>query len=144
MWKRRWCPVGFPCKTINTGVGSITSQVQLLQAATARIKFEKANYLKQTHGYIYTFSWLILVVHPVNERRRYFVTTSLIGWVQAYNQPCITYKVIYLVQYNFIHGLPPTRELLVLTLVLSCAIISCPPRGVCRWWVGGFKCTAPH
>ena len=26
---------------------------------------------------------LILGLHPVNERRRYFVTTSLIGWAQA-------------------------------------------------------------
>ena len=34
---------------------------------------------------IYTFSRytrLILGLHPANERRRYFVTTSLIGWVQ--------------------------------------------------------------
>ena len=27
---------------------------------------------------------LILGLHPANERRRYFVTTSFIGWVQAY------------------------------------------------------------
>ena len=26
---------------------------------------------------------LILGLHPANERRRHFVTTSLIGWVQA-------------------------------------------------------------
>ena len=26
---------------------------------------------------------LILGLHPANERRRYFVTTSLIGWAQA-------------------------------------------------------------
>ena len=26
---------------------------------------------------------LILGLRPANERRRYFVTTSLIGWVQA-------------------------------------------------------------
>ena len=25
---------------------------------------------------------------PANERQCYFVTTSLIGWAQAYNQPC--------------------------------------------------------
>ena len=29
---------------------------------------------------------LILGLHPANERRCYFVTTSLIGWVQAWNQ----------------------------------------------------------
>ena len=28
---------------------------------------------------------LILGLRPANERRRYFVTTSLIGWVQAHN-----------------------------------------------------------
>ena len=31
---------------------------------------------------------LILGLRPANERRRYFVTTSLIGWAQAENQPC--------------------------------------------------------
>ena len=33
-------------------------------------------------------SGLILGLHPANERRGYFVTTSLIGWVEAYNHPC--------------------------------------------------------
>ena len=30
---------------------------------------------------------LILGLRPANERRRYFVTTSLVSWVQAWNQP---------------------------------------------------------
>ena len=30
----------------------------------------------------------IVGLRPANERRRYFVTTSLIGWAQAQNQPC--------------------------------------------------------
>ena len=29
----------------------------------------------------------ILGLHPANERRRYFVTTSLIGWAQTWHQP---------------------------------------------------------
>ena len=33
-------------------------------------------------------SELILGLRPANERRRYFVATSLIGWTQACNQPC--------------------------------------------------------
>ena len=33
---------------------------------------------------------LILGLRPANERRRYFVTTSLIGWAQAWNQPWCT------------------------------------------------------
>ena len=32
---------------------------------------------------------LILGLHPANERRRYFLTTSLIGWAQTLNQPCM-------------------------------------------------------
>ena len=30
---------------------------------------------------------LILGLRPANERRRYFVTTSFIGWMQAWDQP---------------------------------------------------------
>ena len=30
----------------------------------------------------------ILGLRPANERRCYFVTTSLIGWSQTYNRPC--------------------------------------------------------
>ena len=33
-------------------------------------------------------SGLILGLHPANERRRYFVTPSLICWAQTWNQPC--------------------------------------------------------
>ena len=36
----------------------------------------------------YIVSGLILVLRPANERRRYFVRSYLIGWEQAYNQPC--------------------------------------------------------
>ena len=52
-------------------------------------------------GLIYNTT-LILGLLPANERRRYFVTTSLIGWVQTENQPCnspfmhiYTYILIY-------------------------------------------------
>ena len=33
--------------------------------------------------YIYAYPGLILGLHPVNERQRYFVKTSLTGWVQT-------------------------------------------------------------
>ena len=32
---------------------------------------------------------MILGLRPANERRRYFVTSSLISWVQAKNQSCL-------------------------------------------------------
>ena len=31
---------------------------------------------------------LIVGLRPANERRRYFVTTSFIGWAQTYSRPC--------------------------------------------------------
>ena len=37
--------------------------------------------------------WLILGLHPANERRRYKVTLSLAGWAQIYNRPCNMAKV---------------------------------------------------
>ena len=39
-------------------------------------------------------SELISGFHPVNERWRYFVTMSLIGWVRAQNQPCDEFRGI--------------------------------------------------
>ena len=39
---------------------------------------------------------LILGLHPANKRRRYFVTTSLIGWARTLNQPCaICCEIVY-------------------------------------------------
>ena len=38
----------------------------------------------------YLYPWLIPGLHPANERRRYFVKTPLISWVQTKNQPCIS------------------------------------------------------
>ena len=35
---------------------------------------------------------IILCMHPANERRRYIVTSSLIGWVHTQNDPCIPEK----------------------------------------------------
>ena len=31
---------------------------------------------------------IILCMHPANERRRYDVTSSLIGWAHTQNDPC--------------------------------------------------------
>ena len=42
------------------------------------------NELRKDH-----ISGLILGLHPANERRRYKVTPSLIGWAQTWNHPCI-------------------------------------------------------
>ena len=45
------------------------------------------NYRYDYHIEDGTNAGLILGLRPANERRRYFVTTSLIGCAQAYNQP---------------------------------------------------------
>ena len=41
------------------------------------------NTVRPPLGYYITVSGLILGLRPANEGRRYFVTTSLIGWAQA-------------------------------------------------------------
>ena len=53
------------------------------------------------------FSWLILGLHPANERWRYFVTTSLIGWVQAlhhHDPRCYKYLEAFISIYQIYHS----------------------------------------
>ena len=62
----------------------------LLQVRTGiihlqQIPFTWAN--SQTHKCYWLRPWLIIGLRPANERRRYFVTTSIISWAQAHNQP---------------------------------------------------------
>ena len=48
-------------------------------------------------NYVMSYPGLILGLHPANERLRYFVTMSLIGWLQADNQhwhPIVSYRSI--------------------------------------------------
>ena len=42
------------------------------------------------HGKLMPFLWILLCMHPVYERRRYIVTSSLIGWVHTQNGLCIS------------------------------------------------------
>ena len=42
---------------------------------------------------------MILGLHPANERRRYKVTLSLIGWAQTYNQAYDYKAAPYDIQY---------------------------------------------
>ena len=60
---------------------------------------------------------LILGLHPSNERRRYKVTPSLMGWVQTLNQPCNISKCPDLL-IRFLHAIAsenrciwPTKQL---------------------------------
>ena len=52
------------------------------------------------------YTRLILGLCPANERRHYFVMTSLIGWAQAYNQPCFISHIAkkLLSQCHYLHG----------------------------------------
>ena len=54
------------------------------RACTCQLSYMYNQWLRASH-----ITGLILGLRLVNERRRYFVTTSLIGWPQAPNQPCI-------------------------------------------------------
>ena len=59
------------------------------------IKIDKSRTLRHLlnkEGYFFSLtpyaSGVIPGLRPANERRRYFVTTSLIGWTQTQNHPC--------------------------------------------------------
>ena len=40
-----------------------------------------------SHKFIFPYPGISLGMHPANERRRYIVTTSLIGWAHTQNDP---------------------------------------------------------
>ena len=65
----------------------------------------------------YAMPRLILGLHPANERRRYFVTTSLIGWAQAYNQPCMRpHMFMVCTLFEFLNVFHP---FLIITMVIK-------------------------
>ena len=73
--------------------------VALLETGTINVKFSALSFYDRDNDEVtidvsvsHTPSGLILGLRPANERRRYFVTTSFIGWVQAENQPCTMVK----------------------------------------------------
>ena len=91
--------------------------------------------------------WGLLGLCPANERWRYFVTTSLIGWVPALAQPCYT---VFL--YNF-DGLCIgiwfiSRALLVFGVNLSCdndiLLISEMKRSPRQWLKYHWMCLKPQ
>ena len=51
-----------------------------------------------------TSSGIILCMRPVNERWRYNVTSSLIGWAHKQNDPCIIWLYQVKMSYNFIQS----------------------------------------
>ena len=59
-------------------------------------------------GFISTAPGLILGLRPANERRCYFVTTSLIGWEQAKNQSCAHCTCVHCTVHYFVRA--PFRE----------------------------------
>ena len=44
---------------------------------------------------------IILYMHPANERRRYNVTSSLIGWMHILNDPCFGISLLQWFWYKF-------------------------------------------
>ena len=69
-------------------LGAKICMVIFSYASSSPLRTYRACYLGSQYGDNYPRSGLILGLRPANERRRYFVTTSIIGWAQAWNQPC--------------------------------------------------------
>ena len=69
--------------------GNYTCQITIRGGSTARNPSLDGEIIVLGEIIPRIYSGLILGLRPANERRRYFVTTSLIGWAQTLNQPCI-------------------------------------------------------
>ena len=55
-----------------------------------KIKSSNTNkIIAMKHNKAQTMSGIILYMRPANERRRYIVTSSLIGWMHTQNDPCM-------------------------------------------------------
>ena len=67
-------------------------------------------------------SELILGLYPANERRRYKVTPSLIGWAQTYNQPCLYSSGPLVVQLK-LTGLPIHYKYYTGTLIMTACLL---------------------
>ena len=65
-----------PTKSPNINSSSLTLQHQMISCLKTAVVFDGASSLNVNTG-------LILGLRPANERWRYFVTTSLIGWAQT-------------------------------------------------------------
>ena len=63
----------------------------VIQQAEVLLNFFGKCIMEYTVQLCILFSGLILGLRRANERRRYFATTSLIGWAHAQNQPCVFY-----------------------------------------------------
>ena len=80
----------------------------------------------------YIATVLILGLHPANERRRYFVTTSLIGWGKPRNQSCSC--MFYMIIVNYVIGHLTIRNKLIFTrgqFWPSGIVIACVCGSVC-------------
>ena len=84
----------------------------------------------RAHKHTHIYTGLILGLCPANERRRYKVTPSLIGWAQTYNQPCI-YMNRWKPPFSFLLFLA-WNSLLVVRNLFSCPLY--PPLALCWWW----------
>ena len=69
-------------------VGDAWASVVAMTKCRSCINYKSTIWRKKCHNE-YSFPGLILGLRPPNERRRYFVTMSLIGWAQALNQACL-------------------------------------------------------
>ena len=89
----RWKLKSFPLLLHNQNM-SMTSYHFLLPHAVCIIYFSWQPHPRLIYLITFITPGLILGLRPANERRRYFVTTSRIGWAQDYNQPCYTVSYI--------------------------------------------------
>ena len=68
---------------------STFSQIESTKATSMEKELKDIFSNRHNLSHTYTYTGLILGLHPASERRPYNVSPSVIGWAQTYNQPCI-------------------------------------------------------
>ena len=79
-----------PCGSVDNSVWDITAViVSLFLSCYVLPSYKACGYdIKKTRS---PYPGIILCMRPANERRRYNVTLSLIGWTHSQNDPCLSY-----------------------------------------------------
>ena len=85
--KPHWLGDYEQCNAIDGTYTTLQGEVRPIQGHYCKVNIgPKLDMVSDT--VVHLITGLILGLYPANERRRYFVTASLIGWAQTYNQPC--------------------------------------------------------
>ena len=106
----------------STKIDIFTFNEMLLKISPASSvpSWSNESYVKMAQKNCCINTGLILGVRPANDRRRYFVTTSLIGWMKASNQPWNSGGTSSMTLEYLVRIVNKTRQEILFKLSVSC------------------------